>query len=112
MKKYNYSKTIETNRMIEIDQNIEMLTTFGLSDIEREYLELAIKMPTSEIKTFIEFYDNSSPKYDELKFMLMLMTRYDENRDNIIKRIKQVRRIMMYEEKLDESKNFSKILEK
>ena len=66
----------------------------------------------SEIKTFIEFYDNSSPKYDELKFMLMLMTRYDENRDNIIKRIKQVRRIMMYEEKLDESKNFSKILEK
>ena len=112
MKKDEYNKIVKASRMIEIDQNIEMLSTFGLTSEEKEYFEFAIKMPTSEIKTFIEFYDNSQPKYDELKFVSMLMTRYSESHDNIIKRIQQVRRIMKYEEKLEESKKFSKILEK
>lgn len=112
MRKTNYSKIVEPSRMIEIDESIELITTFGLTDVEKEYLNLAIKMPTSEIKTFIEFYDNSRPKYDEIKFVLMLETRYNESRENIIKRIQQVRRIMEYEKKLEENKNFFKLLEK
>ena len=112
MKKTNYNKILEPTRMIEIDKNIEMLTTLSLTKDEKEYLETAIKMPTSEIKTFIEFYDNSSPKYDELKFIRMLMTRYNETRQNIIKRIQQVRIIMKYEETLEEDKKLSKVLEK
>lgn len=112
MKNQYYNKIIEPSRMIEIDKNIEILTTFGLPDVEREYIEFAIKMPTSEIRAFIEFYDTSSPKYDELKFILMLMTRYNESRENVIKRIHQVRKIIRYEKKLEESKAFSKILEK
>jgi hypothetical protein len=112
MKKFDYSEVLKPSRMIEIDQNIEMLITFGLTGEEREYFEFAIKMPTSEIKTFIEFYDNSSPKYDELKFISMLMTRYNECRENIIKRIRQVRSVIKYEKQLEEAKNFSKILEK
>lgn len=79
MKQNNYSKIVEPSRMIEIDENIEMIAPFSLMKEEKEYLEFAIKMPTSEIKTFIEFYDNSSPKYDELKFISMLETRYDES---------------------------------
>ena len=112
MKKIDYSEILEPSRMIEIDQNIEMLTTFSLTEKEREYFEFAIKMPTSEIKTFIEFYDDASPKYDELKFVSMLMSRYNETRENIIKRIRQVRKIIKYEKKLEESKNIFKILEK
>lgn len=112
MKKYGYNETIEPIKMLEIDQNIELLTTFNLTNIEMEYLEFAIKMPTSEIKTFIEFYDNSDSRYDELKFISMLMTRYSETSDNIIKRIGQVRRLIKYEKQLEESKNFSKILKK
>lgn len=112
MRKYNCSKVIEPSRMIEIDQNIEMLTTFGLTDVEREYIEFTIKMPTSEMKAFIEFYDNSRPRYDEIKFISMLEDRYNESHENIIKRIRQVRRIMTYEKELKESKNFSKILQK
>ena len=112
MKKNKSNLILEVDRMMEIDENIEMFAQLSLTIKEKEYLEFAIKMPTSEVKTFIEFYDNSQPKYDEIKFISMLMTRYNENRDNIIKRIHQVRRIMKYEENLEESKHFSKILEK
>jgi len=98
--------------MLEIEGNILIGSNFNLSIGEFEYLKFATKMPLSEIKTFIEFYDNSNPKYDELKFVSMLMARYAESYENIIKRIHQVRRIIQYEKKLEESKNFSKILEK
>ena len=106
------NETIDPIKMLEIDKNLELISSFNLTDIEREYLEFSIKMPTSEVKIFLEFYDNSSPKYDELKFISLLMTKYSESRENIVKRIRQVRNIMNYEKKLEESKNFSKVLEK
>lgn len=112
MKKYKHNRIVEISRMIEIEENIEIIAPLRLTKEEREYLEFAIKMPISEITAFIEFYDNSSPKYDELKFVSMLETRYDENRENIIKRIQQVRRIMKYQKEKEESKNFSKVLKK
>ena len=106
------NETIDPIKMLEIDKNLELISSFNLTDIEREYLEFSIKMPTSEVKIFLEFYDNSSPKYDELKFISLLMTKYSESRENIVKRIRQVRNVMNYEKKLEESKNFSKVLEK
>lgn len=110
--KKNNKIIIEPSRMIEMDKSIEMLVTLNLTYEENEYLKYAIKMPTSELKTFIDFYDNSSPKYDELNFILMLETRYNQNRESVIKRIGQVRSIMKYEKKIGESKKFSKILKK
>lgn len=109
MKKY---KIIKTSRMMEIEEMIPLGQNASLINEEREYLKLAIKMPFSEIRTFIEFYDSSSPKFDELKFVAMLETRYKETRENVIKRIRQVRKIIRYEKKLEENNSFSKILNK
>lgn len=106
------SRTIDASRMIEIEENIQLGQRFSLTSLEKEYLEFAMKMPLSEIKTFLEFYDNSRPKYDEIKFVSMLKIRYNETYETVIKRIRQVRRIMKYEKELQEMKTFSKTLNK
>lgn len=112
MKTYKTINTIKISRMIEIEEMISLGQNASLINEEREYLEFAIRMPFSEMKTFIEFYDSSHPKLDEIKFISILKTRYKESQENVIKRIRQVRRIMEYEKKLEESNSFSKILNK
>lgn len=99
MKTYKPINTIKISRMIEIEEMIPLGQNASLINEEREYLEFAIRMPLSEMKTFIEFYNSSYPKFDEIKFISILKTRYKESPENVIKRIRQVRKIMEYEKK-------------
>lgn len=63
-------------------------------------------MPLEEIREFLDLYDTSSPKLDEVKFIINLQNKYLETRENIIKRIRQVRHINKYEQGLKNGKKY------
>lgn len=91
--------------MLEIEK-LKFCNYVDLKDEELEYLKFSIKMPLEEIREFLNLYDNSSPKLDEVKFIINLQNKYLETRENIIKRIRQVRYITKYEEGLKNAKKY------
>ena len=50
-------------------------------------------MPLDEISEFIELYDNSRPRIDELKFVSDLCAKYNTDSKTLTKRVREVRRI-------------------
>jgi len=94
--------------MYEIEQLRFSGNVIGLNVIELEYLKLAIQMPIEQIKEFLNLYDSSSPKLDELKFIKNLKEKYSQSRKNVIKRIRQVRKIMNYEKGIQKVKKYIK----
>ena len=60
-------------------------------------------MPLIEIKKDLDIYDKSFPKLDELKFIDNLQIKYNQSKENVILRIKQVRTIIKYEKELEKS---------
>lgn len=65
---------------------------------KREYIFLAIKIPYELLVRDLEFYDNFNKLYlyNELKFVNDLKIKYGVSEIEIIKRIKQVREIRMF----------------
>lgn len=103
---------IIAKRMLEIEEMLKKNKNLDLYSDEFEYFMLARRMPIEEIKEFINLYDNSRPKYDELRFIRILKTRYNETDKNIIKRIQQVRKIIKYEKIIQDRESFSKKIKK
>ena len=103
--KINNDKKIDVKRMLEIEK-LKNCNYVDLEGEEIEYLNFALKMPLEEIREFLNLYDTSSPKLDEVKFIINLQNKYLETRENIIKRIRQVRHITKYEEGLKNGKKY------
>ena len=97
--------------MFEIEK-LKFCNYVDLEKEELEYIKMAIKMPIEEIKEFLDTYDASSPKMDEVKFIINLQNKYQETRENIIKRIRQVRHITKYEEGIKAAKNIFELKKK
>ena len=83
------------------DSKVKALLFFldTFDEIDAGYLFDAYLMPKEEIEKDIEIYDNSSifNKIDELLFVDSLINKYDVTRSEIIKRIRDVRRINVFE---------------
>lgn len=103
--KMKHDKKLYVERMVEIEK-LKFCNYIDLQNEELEYTKLAIKMPIDEIREFLSIYDTSSPKLDEVKFIINLQNKYLETRKNIIKRIRQVRQITKFEEGLTEAKKY------
>lgn len=58
-----------------------------------EYVVLAKAMPYQEMCETLKEYDNSNPKMDELKLLKTLMEKYDQTKENVLLRIKYVRKL-------------------
>ncbi len=94
-------KELDVMRMLDIEMG-NIYDDMPIEDFE--YLDLSLKMPLKEIQDVIRFYDESKPKYDELKLIENLKNKYQVEKKDVIKRIRQVRKIMRYFEKLNKPK--------
>jgi len=63
---------------------------------ESEYLYEVYLMPIEDIYKEIKRYDNSCPKLDAVKFVDNLKEKYNVERETVVKRIQNVRRINRY----------------
>lgn len=57
------------------------------------YMTAAYSMPSEQIKSELYKYDHSSPKMDEILFLRMLQTRYEQSETAVIRRIREVRKL-------------------
>ena len=101
MRLINIKKEIDVMRMLDIEVG-NIYDDMPKEDFD--YLDLSLKMPLKEIQDVIIFYDQSKPKYDELKLIENLKNKYQVERKDVIKRIKQVRKIMKYFEQINKQK--------
>lgn len=109
--KIRNNKKLDVKRMFEIEK-LRSCNYIDLHGAELEYLNFALKMPVEEIKEFLNLYDTASPKLDEVKLIISLQNKYLETRENVIKRIRQVRYITKYEEGLKDAKNIFELRNK
>ena len=58
------------------------------------YKTAAYIMPLEQIAEELRKYDHSSPKMDELRFIHDLQTRYEQSETAVIRRIREVRKLM------------------
>lgn len=70
----------------------------NLSEKQKEYVSLALKMPYEEINKRIKRYEASNPKEDQLKMISELSNIYGCNKKDVVKRIQQVLKISIYRE--------------
>lgn len=72
----------------------------GKTDTEDEqyvnYLTSSAIMRYRDMKKYIEEYDNSHPKMDELKFVNTICDRYGQDRVAVIRKIAEVRKLKAY----------------
>ena len=87
-RKYELEQTIESNN----DEFIEIDKSLSLSELI--YLVEAFKMPYQEILDFVNDYD--SKRYNAVIFTNYLAEKYGVSRENIIKRVQDVRKISNY----------------
>lgn len=59
----------------------------------KEYVKLAKAMPYEEILRALYEYDESSPKMDELQFIKDLQNQYNQTEENVLRRIKYIRKL-------------------
>ena len=67
-----------------------------------EYQRLANAMPYLPMRDALKKYDESSPKMDEIKFVRGLQNEFNQTEEDVLKRIKHVRKFMKIQEKLKE----------
>lgn len=60
---------------------------------EINYMTASYAMPFNQMKAAIDCYDSSSFKTDELVFIHSLCERYDQERESVLRRIREVKRI-------------------
>lgn len=101
MRKHRQEISIERKLEIELElkqkEDIELNNKLSIPELVY-YIE-AIKMPYQEMLDAIKWYDIAKPYIDELKFVRDLSQKYNVERDDIINRIQDVRRINNYIEK-------------
>ena len=94
MRKHRQEISIERKLEIELElkqkEDIELNNKLSIPELVY-YIE-AIKMPYQEILDAIEWYDNNT-KIDAVKFVNELRQNYNVEKDDIIKRIQDVRTI-------------------
>lgn len=97
-------KSIEIKRKLEIEDKLEELKIKSIVDLANEgysleelnYILRAILMPLNEMSEYIEIYDTSRPRIDELEFVCKLCSKYQTDSKTLISRIREVRRINNY----------------
>ena len=95
---------MKAKRMLELELienefyfgEVDYLKSIGFNDEDIIYMNMAHYLPYSEIIEELEVYDKSNSKMDELKFINNLCKKYNVEREIIIKRIRQVRKIYNY----------------
>ena len=106
--KEKYSFQIDLDDVLNIEESLNFLyekmsleenITLDLNDME--YFNRACLIPLEEISKEVERYDSSSPKLDELKFVDDLSKKYNVEIFMIIRRIKDVRKINKFKQKID-----------
>ena len=93
--------------------DIEMMVASGsLNAADCDYLTLALKLPWRQISRKLKMYDDSLPKMDELRFVKDLCEEYQVERNVLIERIHQVRKLDLLVEKSKEKKNNTNLVKK
>lgn len=91
---------VEFAKLLNIFENRDKALKEMISEIrtieESEYLYEVYLMPIEDIYKEIKRYDNSCPKLDAVKFVDDLKERYHVDRETVVKRIQNVRRINRY----------------
>lgn len=67
--------------------------TQGVHEQEINYMTASYSMPFVQMQKAIWRYDSSSPKMDELVFVHDLCVRYGQERESVLRRIREVKRI-------------------
>lgn len=86
------------NNRLEVADRLGALSYFlqYYNEEESNYLVDAFFMPYQEVRTALVRYDNSHPKMDELIFLADLQSRFSQNSNDVLRRIREVRRIVRY----------------
>ena len=92
---------LKIERQIEIEESLEELKNLSVTNLinkgytpeELLFLCRAIRIPLNEITEYIEIYDNSRPRVDELNFVKVLCEKYQTDQATLTARIGEVRRI-------------------
>jgi len=100
----NIKRKVEIERefakLLNIFENRDKALKEMISEIrtieESEYLYEVYLMPIEGIYKEIKRYDNSCPKLDAVKFVDNLKEKYNVDRETVVKRIQNVRRINRY----------------
>lgn len=89
-----------TKDMFKLENKLKSgdLELSNLSEKQKEYVHLALKMPYDEISKRIKRYEASNPKEDQLKMISELSTIYSCDKKDVVKRIQQVLKISIYRE--------------
>lgn len=103
MEKLSVERMIELESWLD-DNRPDEANKLGVRDYflkyyegkEVDYLVDAYVMPFQEIKLAVIRYDSSHPKMDELAFISDLQSRYYMTPFDILRRIREVRRIMTF----------------
>ena len=73
-----------------------------------EYQRLANAMPYVPMRDALKKYDESSPKMDEIKFVRGLQDEFNQTEEDVLKRIRHVRKFIKIQEKLKDSESGTK----
>ena len=86
---------LKIERQIEIEESLEELKNLSVTNLinkgytpeELLFLCRAIRIPLNEITEYIEIYDNSRPRVDELNFVKVLCEKYQIGRASCRERV-------------------------
>lgn len=84
--------------MIELEGLLDINCKF-LTTEEQQFIYRAKKFKYEDVVSFINMYNTSSPKPDELKLVAELATEKQMLPNDILKRIREVKRIKRYKDK-------------
>lgn len=73
-----------------------------------EYQRLANAMPYIPMRDELMMYDESSPKMDEIEFVRDLQKKFNQTEEDVLKRIRHVRKFIKIQEKLKNSESGTK----
>lgn len=89
---------IKPERMIELEGLIYKNCKF-LPTIEQRFISRAEKFRYKDVVSFINMYSTSSPKPDELKLINELVIAKQMQKEEVLQRIREVKRMERYKKK-------------
>ena len=95
---------MKVERMNKLEDRIDELKVLSINELAKlnyslqdiDFILKALLMPLNEIVEYLAIYDTSRPRIDELKFINDISVKYHTDTKNVLKRIRETRRIKKY----------------
>ena len=82
------------NKVTECFSRKKKGKTNSYEEQRTNYITAAYIMPFEQIMKELHHYDDSTPKMDEIEFIRTLQTRYEQSETAVIRRIREVRKLI------------------